>query len=554
MNTFESVSELPGMQLEALRLWEHFISLMNSDSLKTHLNGITQGLSHLISVVAPVDRIKVADILGKLLMKDLSLEPIQCTDLPTLPNFEELEKIKIYINEKKLKRSTTAQRNYDMKQIIISFSNADTIQVQLGLKKLKELLEVSVDCEPFTGDLYSRLLHLLQKYASHQEISYLTSACLGKLGAIDPGLVNVRIIDDTVFIMNNFGRLDENVAFICDVIISHIYPAYNTVRDDEVRQSFEYSIQTLLKEAGFEPLAELKRNSPKISVYHHWRRLPKWTQEFLMPFLQSHYHISMAEYRGSYPIFSRTKTFEDWVHGWYCQMTHDAHSPAKEYFAACIPISECRILGVTIHLMPYLVLHIILSGSPDDTRNIVEEIISVLNTNADPDTNPARSHINNHALQVVVAITEYCRKFLTRIGPNDLEKKSQADRVRNFLKMIPNKIMGIAAYHTKTYPQALMQFETYIKENNIDLQEDDDILDYLRQIFIQIDDPVDLEVLLSIYTNVLTQEQEIVRYEAVGQWEMAEALYETKLARDPSDLSACMGYMDCFKKSGNYGM
>lgn len=553
MNIFQSVSDLPGMQLDALRLWEHFISLMDCDSLKAHLNSITQGLSSMISKVSPGDRRKVADVLRNLLMKDQSLEPAQYSDLPTLPNFEELERIKVYIKEKKLKRSMLAQRKYDMKQILASFSNADTMQVQLGLKRLKELLQGNVDCSPVLGELYSKLLYLLQKYASHQDIAYLASVCLGKLGAIDPGLVNVPIVDDTVFLMNNFGRIDENLNFMSDLIINHIYPAYNTVRDEEARQSIEYSIQTLLQQAGFEPVADMKRNSNRIAIYHHWRRLPKWVQEFLTPFIQSHYHVAVAEYNGSYPIFSRAKTFQDWVHHWYCQMTHNSHSPAKEYFSACIPISESKILGVPLHLLPYLVLHMILVGTPDDTRNIVHEIISVLNTNADPDNISGHGHTNHHALQVVVSITEYCRKFMTRVGPNDVEKQSHVKRVSNFLKLIPNRIMGIAAYHAKAYPQALMQFETYIKENKIKLQDDSEISDYLRQIYIQIEDPVDLEVLLNIYTTVLSRDQEIIRYETDGQWQMAEALYNIKITQDPLDLSSCTGYMDCFKKSGNYG-
>jgi serine/threonine-protein kinase ATR len=553
MNIFQSVSEVPGMQLDALRLWEYFISLMDPDSLKTYLNGITQGLSNMICIVAPVDRIKVTNVLRNLLIKEDSLEPVQYTDLPTLPNFKELEQIKVYIEEKKLKRSIAAQRKYDMKQILASFSNADSVQVQLGLKRLKELLQTNISCGPLLGELYSKLLYMLQKYAGHRDISYLVSVCLGKLGAIDPGLVDVSIVDDTVFVMNNFGRIDENLNFICDLITNHIYPAYHTVRDEEARQSIEYSIQTLLQQAGFEPVVELKRNSAKLAVYHHWRRLPKWIQEFLTPFLQSHYHVAVAEYRGSYPIFSRAKTFQDWVHHWYRQMTHHARAPAKDYFSACIPMSECKILGVAVHLLPYLVLHMILAGTPDDTRHIFHEIISVLNTNADPDSSSARNHINHYALQVVVAITEYCRKFMTRVGLNDVEKESQVKRVSNFLKLIPNKIMGIAAYHTKAYPQALMQFETYIKKNNIKLQEDSEISDYLRQIYIQIEDPVDLEVLLNVYTAVLSRDQEIIRYERDGQWQMAEALYNIKITQDPSDLSSCTGYMDCFKKSGNYG-
>jgi hypothetical protein len=93
-------------------------------------------------------------------------------------------------------------------------------------------------------------------------------------------------------------------------------------------------------------------------------------------------------------------------------------------------------------------LYFTLSIFPNGTRNIIDEIASVLNANADPGTNPVYKHINK-ALKAVVTIIDYYRSFLTRIGSNDLQRNSQTDCVRVFLNMIPSKIMGTAIYYTK---------------------------------------------------------------------------------------------------------
>jgi hypothetical protein len=132
---------------------------------------------------------------------------------------------------------------------------------------------------------------------------------LDKLGAIGPGLANERISDDTVFIMDNFGHLDEVLTFIRNFIIGNTYPIYHTLLDEEAHQYFKYSIQALLKEAGFELLSELKRNSSKILIYYHGQILLQWTQQFIKSFPNQ----TMREYCRSCPIFSLTEIFEDWA-------------------------------------------------------------------------------------------------------------------------------------------------------------------------------------------------------------------------------------------------
>jgi hypothetical protein len=97
-----------------------------------------------------------------------------------------------------------------------------------------------------------------------------------------------------------------------------------------------------------------------------------------------------------------------------------------------------------------------------------------------------------------------------------------------------------------------MHFETHTKENSIGLQEDGGDLDYLQRIYVRIDASVDLEVSHNIYTKMLNRNQEILGYDAAGQWEMAEGLYEVKTFQGLSNFFSCMRCINYLKKVGDY--
>ncbi|KAI7901832.1 uncharacterized protein BX663DRAFT_552745 [Cokeromyces recurvatus] len=552
MKVFHTLKELPNMQFQVCSLWEKFISLLDTDTILSHVNGIVKNLIDIMPIATKEIRVTIAKLLYNLLVEKNNLEPGHYTNLPILPDYEEFQELKEYIASNK---QTKKPSNYEFKQIIATFSNAnsDDVQVLLGLQRLRILLENYPECEVYRNQIFSNLFYLLRKYASHKQITYLAALCLGKLGAVDPSTVNMPIIEDTVFIMNNFHRQDENLDFISDLIINHIYPAYNAINDEQVRKCTEFTIQTLLHQAGYHPVHEMKKRPSLIAIFHHWRRLPTSIQEFLTPFLQSAYQGTWSEHASKYPIFPNAKSFEEWAQDWYCVMANSAHDTAKQIFAACIPIVRSSILEVTLHLLPYLVLHLLLSGTPSDIRHIVDELMIVFSMNSKPHGNhSSQDKMNVYSLQVAVAVTEYCRKWLNRVGPYDAEKRNQVSRVNSFLELIPNKVMGIAAFYTKAYPQALMEFETHFKKQKTKIVGDHEMLDYLRQIYIQIDDPVDLQALMDMYTSVLSRDEEITRFEALGKWDEAEALYKSKISDNPYELAPYIGYMECLRKCNNY--
>ncbi|RCI03294.1 serine/threonine-protein kinase M1, partial [Rhizopus stolonifer] len=551
---FQGVNKLSGMQSQALSLWTMFISCVTKNILAQHLSTITQSLIDLFRVSEAKIRQKVIQTLENLLVTGYTFEANQYSNLPLLPQFKEFNALKQHIKVKATSANPQTLYKQELEHILKDLCEADDMPIQIALDKLQKLLTDYPNESLQLETLYSRLLYILHKYATHKPISLKAAICLGKLGALDPGLISVSTIDDTVFIMNNFRREDEVGEFVCDLITNYLYPAHNASNDNNMRACIEYAIKPLLDCARFQPIENMTKSDERVNpAAYRWRKLPNSIQQFIAPFFVAAYEATWETHTSAYPIFAKAQNFKGWLQAWFLRMVHSSEGVAKEVFQAFIPIVKSNMLDITRHLIPYLVLHNLLSGSPEDIRGIIDELMNVIHVNANlnPHHDLGKNTFNHYALQVCVETTEYCRKWLNRVGRNDLEKESQVKRINTFLQEIPRRDMGIAAFHTKAYPQALMQFETFIKEKK-NGQLDHDIMDYLRQIYIQIEDPIDLKVLMDTYTTVLTLDERITRYESLGRWDQAQVLYKGKIREKDSDLSAYMGYMECLRKSGSY--
>ncbi|KAG2194555.1 hypothetical protein INT47_006514 [Mucor saturninus] len=540
MKLFQTVNELDDMQFEALSLWEVFIETIDNHVLVSNFNRIVYGLLKVLSVSTQIVRLKVAKVLESVFDREIETVNPKLSDLPILPEFEELRELKNDLENRLAQRKQSGPQM--LAEIMNRLNDSDDVQVLFELQKLNLLLsdilqEIPID----VGELFSQLLHLVRKHASNKDISNLIALCFGKIGAIDPSLINVRIIDNDVFIMYAFKSQNENRNFICHLLTTYIYDAYNTVKNEYTLQFIQTSIQSLLSCAGFSDEADLRTENS----------LPKPVQEFLAPYIQSSFQFSIPNVNTHYPLFTEDGSFDEWVKNWYRQMIKEAQGSAKAIFDALTPLVASDFVDITVYMIPYLVLHTILLGSPDENSGILREMLTILEINAQPETDLDRRSKNRQYLQVVVSITEYCRKWLNKIQHGDRLKKSEANRVRTFLGKIPDKTMAIAAYNSKAYPQALMHFETHHKsKRNVSIEPE--ILPYLKNIYTQMENRVDLNALLKDTSNVLTHDEEMIQSEIAGRWEEAEILHKNRIADNPHDPLLYTGYIDCLKKWGKY--
>lgn len=549
MKTFQAINDIKGMQVKALCLWKQFISLIKETNISSNYNGIIHGLLQILPLADHDVKVEVASTIENVLYIKTSSSSTSLSDLPLLPEFEELESLRSYINESL--KSSNQNLVVQLKTILSNLSSPDDVQVLFELQRLDKLLSGPIVITVNRAPLYTRLLYLIRKHSSHEWIPYIASKCLGKLGAVNPSLIDVKIIDDSLFLMEGFSNEMENTEFICGLLSDHIFPAYNATSNEKIHLYMRASIQSLLKCAQFTEVSTMKNSTPQI--YNRWLQLPPSMREFLQPFLLSSFR---SNYRGSttqYPIFPRAKNYAEWVKDWYCRMMGVTRGKANAILTACLAIVMSDNVDFTSFLIPYVVFYIVVHCTGDEINNIKNEMLLILDTNAEYGADSERFQLNQQALQLVVSITEYFRKWLNKVKLNDRKFDSSVNRISQFLEQIPDKKMAIAAFNSGAYVQALMHFETYIKSLSKETPVEPSILKYLQHIYTQIDNPIDLSALMDIYYEVLGQDEEITRFETTGRWKEAEVLYKNKLADDPTNLTACVGYMNCLKKWGNYG-
>lgn len=556
MTIFQSVNDIPNMQLEALSLWKNFIAVLDNIGLKTYLNGIIHGLLQILPNCNHHGRESVAQVIEDVLIGRSSATSPLYFDMPVLPDFEEIKNAKDHVEASlaSMQRNIDATNGLDsqMKTILAKLTEGNDVYILTKLKRLKMFISDHPKYQPPHGLLYSKLLYLVRKYASHKEISRYAAICLGQIGAVNPSLVAVDILDDKVIMMDNFTSLSENRRFICGLITNHIYPAYNATGDEETRVNMRVTIQSLLKCAGFEAVHLMAQK--RDAVYESWVALPTTIQEFLMTLLKSTYQYEWKAVAIEYPIFTKVNSFRDWIQQWFCQMASVArNSTAKSIFKACQPVVMSDNVDVAAFLIPYIVLFTIFTSSNDQQQYIAEEMNYVLGTFATSEDASERGKMNYRSLQVIVSVTEYLRQWMNSVKWDDRKRSSEKDRVVRFLRMIPDRTMGIAAFNSKAYPQALMHFESHIKSLEPGTFNDPEILQYLRQIYTHLGDTVDLMALLDIYSTILSHDEEIIRFEAAGKWHEAEVMYKSRVSQTPNELSSYVDYMNCLKRWGSYG-
>lgn len=535
------------MQSQALSLWKTYLEHLSKNAVQLNINAIIQGLCNMLVVSPSSIRVQVAAMLHDLLVHNTSITAEDYANFPVLPQFEELAAVKRLVQQ----RQKVKVKN-EVLNIILGFSKFDDGLVLSSLQKLQDILANNPYDRCEMDKLYAHLFHLIRKYSTHEMISYYAAICLGLLGATDPSAVRMKAIDNTMFVMRNYNNDEENVNFIYDLVINHIFPSYNTTNDEASRHSMEYSIQTLLETAGFRTVKEMRRKKLAVA-YNRWRRCPREVQEFLAPFLESAYEGTWPDMQVEYPIYTTSRTFKDWVQKWYICMTNIARGTAARIFKACLPMIQNDMTDIALHLLPYLVVHTVLSGIGDAGRDVAKELQIVLDINAKPADDPEKLGMNRYALQVAVAITGYCRKWLHRVGRDDLSLTSMVDRINNFLRLIPDRDMGVAAFNAGAYPQAMMHFDTYLKEHCHNKIQDAAMINYFRQIYLETEQLEDYKALMSSYSAVVSRDEQIAQHVNLGEWDYAETLYKSKISDSPLDLSAYTGYLDCLSKSNRYG-
>ncbi|TKS86882.1 Serine/threonine-protein kinase atr [Collichthys lucidus] len=360
----------------------------------------------------------------------------------------------------------------DYKKLTASSSDL-AAALQLSMRAIQhENVCASEAVEPVISNLVSVLLKGCQD--SSPEARLLCGECLGELGAVDPGRLDLSHIhthgDRNIFVS---GVDDPNFAYDLLTELTRTFLAY--ADDVRAQDSAAYAIQELL--SIFE-CREGRTDSPGRRL---WRRFPEQIQEILEPHLNSRYKSSQKEVNWSKlkkPVYlsKRGSKFSDWSATWAGYLISKVrHELASRVFNCCSFIIK-HDYKVTIYLLPHILLYMLLGCTPAQQSEVTEEMMAVLtegDERAGGHCQDAASSLSQLSIQTVFSmlshLTQWSRHILYSKPKNN--ESGEYQRVVAFLKGIPQDVLAKASLRSKAYTRALMHFEAYILENKENIQD-----------------------------------------------------------------------------------
>uniref|UniRef100_A0A3B4FF58 Serine/threonine-protein kinase ATR n=1 Tax=Pundamilia nyererei TaxID=303518 RepID=A0A3B4FF58_9CICH len=398
--------------------------------------------------------------------------------------------------------------------------------------------------EPVISNLVSVLLKGCQD--SSPEARLLCGECLGELGAVDPGRLDLSQThthgNRNIFVS---GVDDPNFAYDLLTELTRTFLAY--ADDVRAQDSAAYAIQELLS------IFECREGRTDSAGRRLWRRFPEQIQEILEPHLNSRYKSSQKEVNWSKlkkPVYlsNRGSKFSDWSATWAGYLISKVrHELASKVFRCCSFIIK-HDYKVTIYLLPHILLYMLLGCTPAEQQEVTEEMLAVLTEGdgqAEGLAQKTASSLSQLSTQTVFSmlshLTQWSRHILyskPKHGKNSVHGDYQ--RVVAFLKDIPQDVLAKASLRSKAYTRALMHFEAYILENKENVQ---DHLSFLQTLYAAMHEPDGVRGVNALRREEPSLQEQILEHESIGLLRDATACYDRAIQLESDQIAHYHGVM-----------
>ncbi|KAM8736458.1 serine/threonine-protein kinase ATR isoform 1-T1 [Acanthopagrus schlegelii] len=528
--------------------WECFVRSVEP----THLGPL---LSHVIVALLPLIPLQpkeTAAIIHFLILDNREEVSDYLHEIYFLPDHPELKDIHTVLqNYKKLTASSSdLAAALQLSMRAVQHENVD-VRIH-ALTSLRDMMHsqqewllrqvcASEAVEPVISNLVSVLLKGCQD--SSPEARLLCGECLGELGAVDPGRLDLSHThthgDRNTFVS---GVDDPNFAYEILTELTRTFLAYA----DNVRaqDSAAYAIQELL--SIFE-CREGRTDSPGRRL---WRRFPEQIQEILEPHLNSRYKSSQREVNWSKlkkPVYLSKggSKFSDWSATWAGYLISKVrHELASRVFTCCSFIIK-HDYKVTIYLLPHILHYMLLGCTPAEQREVTEEMLAVLK---DGDgrgggrCQDTTSSLSQLSIQTVFSMLSHLMQWSRHILYSKPKNNESGDyqRVVAFLKGIPQDVLAKASLRSKAYTRALMHFEAYILENKENIQ---DHLTFLQTLYAAMHEPDGVRGVNALRREEPSLREQILEHESIGLLRDATACYDRAIQLESDQIGHYHGVM-----------
>ncbi|KAH7138990.1 hypothetical protein B0J11DRAFT_32467 [Dendryphion nanum] len=483
----------------------------------------------------------------------------------------------------------------DKISFINTFSNRcgdeNAVVVRQALKELIPFLEdnqnllheSAVSQKPFPAlpALARSLLDACVRFSEgNRDIPIQASRCLGLMGGLDPYKVETVREKKTQLVLSNFERASEVIDFTAFLLEHILVKVFHSTTNSKMQGYLAYVMQELCKHCGFSAFGFSRpRSSQPGLAWERWEQIPEAVRNTLAPFLSSKYIINARVAHNylppSYPIFSPEINHSAWLRTFvYDLLVKGKGANPEMMFPVLSRIIRGHDISIAMFMLPYAALNVIITGDEQDTINVGQELLAVLETEihaVDQTDTTIIKQCSENVFQVLDYLNLWLQEKRKKVSEDramagktgrgiseDDEIKSiqQISSVERILQRIPAEVVSKRSVECGSYSRALFHWEKYYRQEEEKAQatgafDKDELLHHLQLIYAQIDEPDSVEG-ISAHLQILNPEQQIMEHRKAGRWTAAQSWYEIALAEKPGDPETQINLLTCLKESGQY--
>nr|XP_042905636.1 serine/threonine-protein kinase ATR isoform X1 [Parasteatoda tepidariorum] len=536
------------------KAWNTFVRSIEVSCLGPLINQIIVALLPLLELESS----SVAEIFHYLIIEKRAYLSEFYHDLYFVPDTPELQDINLVLKDYTSSPSSMTDFCSLLSHSLKGISH-ENLEIRLhALEKLKQVLHANQtsihehlhgreNVDNLLSNLVAALISGCREPDSRIQIAL--GECLGELGAIDPGRLDMKSASSTETSDKFFSSIDdEDFAY---ALIQELVHSFLAAEDSGVQDCSAFAIQEVLRYYKCS-------NESGSSGSHLWKRFPSDIQEILVVLFHSQYKpLEKSRKKYPAPIF-RSKvghTFKEWSKNWfYCLLQKVKKEGPSRLFHACSIIVKYD-LNCTLFLLPHLVVYALLDSTEMERNEIRDEIIAILQYS---ETSASMNDLCRLSSQIVFSIVDHLTKWLyiyqhehikssgrsgVRITAIKMSEDKNYSAVNGCLVQISQILLAKSAFSCQAYARALMHLEKHLKKYPDQLENN---ISFKQKIYSALDDPDGVAGVAAIRKDEPPLLDLILENEATGDLYGAFACYEKAIKLYPNQVNYHCGFLKCF--------
>jgi len=562
--------------------WNCFVHLLDVNVLGPMLSQIVANLLPLLKT----EPAKVSEIFEFLIVDNKEVLKQQLLELYFLPDMAELQHVSSILRP----FVDDVYRSGDLRlqiEYLIKGVSHELLDIRhMALSKLIQSLQVNKDAlhslvlsNETAHPIISQLVTVLLSGCREPDptIRGLIGKCLGEIGAIDPGRLELTA-NQPKEELSKFTASMVDDGFTFD-LVSELAKAFLGAEDRTAQDCVAYALQELIRIYNIctdksEPGNDKVTNSGGGRL---WQRFSADIQEILTPLAQSHYMLNFVSSSSTltHPIYRSRKgaNFESWV----CTLTSFLgtkleHDVSRKVFEACRGVvKQGGDSHIAVYILPHVAAQVILDGIEEARSKLLQEILAVLSDIKEPDSRTGQlTDLRHMSAQTVFSLLDHLTRWLrhrqtvlslqspssSSTGTVPSGKATRASNstsdcsisvvdsdahycsMKTFLNCIPQDVLALASYNCGAYMRAFMHHELHIRSSTTSglPRTAPENLDFLLKLYVAVDEPDGVAGIIAVQSVPLSLEQQILAFESVGRLSDASVCYEHAIRSQPDNL------------------